>query len=415
MTLQTLTPTLARRLTVTRQRLAGPRPEATPVGIMDLIRDLGCVQIDPIRAVERTQLLVLWSRLGNYDPAHLGTLLWQERQLFEYWAHAASIVLIENYPIHQAHMRYFANGGDGSGWHRRVQAWLAENESFRQYISAQLRHRTPLSASQLEDRSTTPWQSNGWTSGLNVKQMLSFMWTQGEIMVAERRGLQKKWGLTEQCLPEWAPRETLPDHEVVRRAAQKSLRALGVGTAKQINNHFIRNRYPNLDPVLAELVAEKRIVPVTIGESGPTWPGDWYLHADDLPLLEQLAAGDWQPRTTLLSPFDNLICDRARTELLWDFHFRLEIYVPKAKRKYGYYVLPILHGDRLIGRIDPKMDRKTGTLHLNAVYAEPDAPSDPATGQAIASAITNLARFLGARDVVYSSEHIPPGWRQALR
>ncbi len=401
MTLLSLTPTLARRLAITRQRLSGPQSEATPDGIMALMRDIGCIQIDPIRAVERTQFLVLWSRLGQYDVAHLDTLLWQERKLFEYWAHAASIVLTEDYPLHQIRMRRFAQ--NDTKWARRIRAWMDDNKSFRQYILEQLGREGPLFPKQIEDLSTRPWTSTGWTNARNTNRMIEFMWEQGDIMVATRKGLRKKWDLTEKCLPEWTPRQTLSDHELVHCAAQKSLRALGVGTAKHINNHFIRDRYPNLETVLSQLVAEERVLPLSIQENGPAWSGQWYIHADDLPLLTQLTTGQaWQPRTTLLSPFDNLICDRTRTEQLWDFHFRIEIYVPKAKRKYGYYVLPILHGDRLIGRIDPKMERKTGKLHINALYLEPNAPQDPTTKQAISQAITELAQFLQAQEIVYN-------------
>jgi uncharacterized protein YcaQ len=412
----TLSPTLARRLAVTRQRLAGPQAEATPAGLLEVIRAIGCVQLDPIRAVERTQYLVLWSRVGPYDPAHLDTLLWQERKLFEYWGHAASIVLTEDYPLHEPLMRRLAQGNSNHEWTRRAKAWLNDNDAFRQHILDRLRQDGSLSAAQIEDLAVRPWTSGGWTANnpRNVTQILSLMWDQGDIMVAGRKGLQKKWALTEQWLPEWANHQPWSDRDVVRQAAQRSLRALGVGTARHITNHFIRNRYPELETALAELVVEGRIIPASIGEGGVTWPGRWYIHADDLPLLEALQAGTWQPRTTLLSPFDNLICDRDRTELMWDFYFRIEIYVPKAKRQYGYYVLPILHGDRLIGRIDPSMDRKTGKLNINAVYAEPDAPQDPETAQAIAAAIAELALFLKAKEIVYG-ETIPAGWRKAIQ
>ena len=412
MTTITLTPQTVRRLAITRQRLTDVRPKANAQGIMDILRDIRCIQIDPIRAVERTQFLVLWSRLGPYDPSHLDTLLWQERALFEYWAHAASIVLTEDYPLHRAQMQRFAQGDHP--WSRRVRAWLEANETFRQHILTRLRREGPLAPNQIEDLSLVPWKSSGWTNDRNVGRMIGFLWEQGEIMVAERNGLKKKWALTEQHLPNWTPRDVLSEAEVVRQAAQKSVRALGVGARKQINDHFIRDNYPNLASVLAELVAEQRLIPVKIREDGLTWPDEWYLHADDLPLVEQLASGEaWQPRTTLLSPFDNLICDRDRTEQLWDFHFRIEIYVPKAKRKYGYYVLPILHGDQLIGRIDPKMDRKSGILHINAIYLEPNTVQDAATGQAVIEAITDLGRFLGAREIVYG-DIMPAGWRKIV-
>jgi uncharacterized protein YcaQ len=153
---------------------------------------------------------------------------------------------------------------------------------------------------------------------------------------------------------------------------------------------------------------------VEIGEDSQTWKGTWYIHRDDLPLLERLNNGEWEPRTTLLSPFDNLICDRARTQQLFDFDFKIEIYVPKEKRQYGYYVLPILHGDQLVGRIDPLMNRKANTLEVNNVYAEPDAPVNAETGKAVARAIEELATFLGATTIAYGA-NVPTGWKKALR
>jgi uncharacterized protein YcaQ len=135
------------------------------------------------------------------------------------------------------------------------------------------------------------------------------------------------------------------------------------------------------------------------------------VHAEDLPLLEGLQAGEWTPRTTLLSPFDNLIIDRARTESLFGLRFRMEIYVPKEQRQYGYYVLPILHGDRLMGLVDPLMDRKRGTFVVNAVHA--DAPTSLTAGRSVAGAIEDLARFLGAQDVEYRGA-VPAGWRKAM-
>jgi hypothetical protein len=398
-------------LAITRQRLADPQPEATLEGMMDVFRQLGYIQLDPIRAVERTQYLVLWSRLGNYDITHLDTLLWEQRKLFEYWAHAASIVLTENYPIHHLQMRNFARSK--RKWDRRIREWLEANESFRQRILSRLREDGPLFHNQVEDLVAYSWTSGGWTNDRSASMAFSFLWEQGDIVVAERQGLNRKWALMERHLPQWANHDPWPDEEVVRRAAQISLRALGVGTARHIASHFIKGHYYNLDTILANLVAEGEILPVTITGNGATWPGEWYIHAEDVSLLEQLAAGKWQPRTTLLSPFDNLIIDRDRTELMWDFYYRIEIYVPQAKRQYGYYVLPILHGDQLIGRIDPKMERKTGTLRINAVYAEPDAPHDEATAQAIATAITSLAEFLEAKQINVSQK-IPPQWAQAL-
>jgi uncharacterized protein YcaQ len=404
---------LARRLAITRQRLAGPRPPADVTGIMHIVRDLGCLQLDPISAVARSHLLVLWSRLGPYDPAHLDALLWEERQLFEYWAHAASIVLTEDYPIHQARMRGYATGD--LPWEQRVRVWVQANEALRHHILTRLRQEGPLLSRQFKDESLMDWGSGGWTAGQNVGRMLDFLWSQGKIMVAGRSGLQKLWDLAERCLPDWTPRETLSEREVVYRAAQRSLRALGVARLTGIQQHYIRGRYPDLAEVLADLEAEGRILQVQIGEDGRVWPDAWYVHVDDLPLLERLAGapGEWKPRTTLLSPFDNLICDRERTERLFNFKFRVEIYVPKAKRQYGYYVMPILHGDQLIGRVDPAMDRKQGRLTINAVYAEPQAPMTDEAARAIGGAVEELGAFLGAKEIVYG-ERVPAGWKSVV-
>ncbi len=424
--MRTLSPTLARRLAIAKQRLAGPRPPVTTAGILEVVRDLGCLQLDPISVVARSHQLVLWSRLGAYDLADLDALLWRERSLFEYWAHVASIVLTEDYPIHNLLMRTYATGDPQSPRGKKFRAWLDENKALRRHILAELHRNGPQPSRYFEDKAAADWHSTGWTAGRNVSQMLDYLWTKGKIMVAGRSGLQKLWDVSERCLPDWTPRERLSEREVVRHAAQKSLRALGVARPRHIALHYIRGRYPGLSSALAELEAEGRIERVAIKDGGQAWPGEWYIHTDDLPLLERLDAkrGDysprsgaewgWAPRTTLLSPFDNLICDRARTQLMFNFDFTMEIYVPPDKRKYGYYVLPILHGDRFIGRIDPKMDREQKRLTINAVYADPDAPPTRATARAVAQAVEELAAFLGARDIAYDRKRVPAAWNRDL-
>ena len=389
----------ARRLAIVQQQLTAPRPgpATTPNDILALLRAIRCLQLDPIRAVERTHLLVLWSRLGNFDPAGLDFLRWESRQLFEYWAHAASIVLTEDYPIFRYHMEQYAAGHSR---HIRTFHWLAENQGLREHVLQRLEADGPLASAAIEDLSDKAWQSTGWTNGRNVPRMLDVLWTEGVLAVAGRNGNGRQWDLAERWLPDWTPRRSLPPAGVSTQGAEHALRALGVATAQQIKEHFLRGGYPDLPGALAALQQQGRIRPVQImTEDGP-WPETWYIHADALPQLARLRAGEWQPQTTLLSPFDNLICDRKRTEQLFDFYYRVEIYVPAARRQYGYYVLPILHGDRLIGRLDPKMDRKTGRLHVNAAYTE--AGVDWAgPGRAVCAAISELAPFLGANEIIY--------------
>ncbi len=401
-------------MAVAAQRLAGPQPPAgSPDDVLDLIRHLGCLQLDPISVVARSPLLVLWSRLGVFDPAHLDALLWDERRLFEYWAHAASIVLTEDYPLHRPRMRRYLSGD--SEWERRVKAWIDENDALRRYILRRLRRDGPLRSRDLEDRSSRGWRSTGWTHERNVDRMLAFMWIQGTVMVAGRVGLQRIWDLAERCLPDWTPRRALSERSVVREASQRSLKALGVATLRHIEGNFIVGRYPGLKDVVGELTRRGDVEEVTVvDDSAPAWPGTWFVHREDLPLLERIDAGDWQPRTTLLSPFDNLIRNRARTERLFGFDYRMEIYVPPAKRRYGYYVLPVLHGDRLIARIDPAMDRKRARLVVKAVHVEPGAPTTAGAARPVGDAVKSLASFLGANEIEYG-DRMPDGWRRTLR
>lgn len=403
----TLTRQEVRRLAIVRQHLADP----TPAPMLDVIRDLGCVQLDPIRAVERTHLLVLWSRLGNFDVAELDKLRWQEKALFEYWAHAASLVLTEEYPVFHWGMRQRQENPRRAA---KIKAWFDKTPGLAE-LQAQmlqrLRQDGPLFSREFESQDSVVWTS-GWSSGRYVNQLLDYMWRNGQVVVAKRVGNQRRWGLAEQFFSRTMPQERWSAEQTCRFAAQKAVRALGAATAKQIKYHYTRGMYEGLTAVLTQLVKEEILIPVTLSDGGKPLANDYYLHADDLPLLRQLQNGGWQPRTTLLSPFDNLICDRDRTEQLFDFYFRIEIYVPKAKRQYGYYVLPILHGDRLIGRIDPKMDRKTNTLHIHNVYAQPKAPKNKKAVRAIGKAVTELASFLGAKQIHWGN--VPSAW-EALK
>ena len=402
-----VSPEQARRLFILKQRLAGARPPAGPDGLLETVRDLSCVQLDPISVVDRTHRLVLWSRVGRFEQAALDRLLWQERALFEYWAHCASIVLTEDYPIHNLMMRRYPDG-DGI-WATRTRKWMEDNRRLRRYILGRLRREGPLLSRDLSEDGLHPeaWVSRGWTSGRNVSRMLDFLWAQGKIMVAGRSGGQKRWDLAERVLPASAPRDRLSPREVDRRGAERALLALGVATARHIQQHFIRNRYEELPRALADLERAGRIAQVEVQGRA----GTWYVHAQDLALLDDLEAA-WSPRTVLLSPFDNLICDRARTRQLFDFDYSIEIYTPAASRRYGYYVLPILHGDRIIGRIDPVMDREAGRLVVNSVHAEPGATRSD--GRAVAGAIEELAGFLGAGSIRHDRRRIASIWKRAL-
>jgi hypothetical protein len=411
--LRTIDRSTARRLAITVQRLAGTPPRSSPNAVLGVIRSIRCVQLDPISVVARSPLLVLGSRVSGFDPKHLDRLLWRDHSVYEYWAHAASVVLTEDHPIHAWYMRQYLRD-DGSAWNRRRLDWMAANAKLKRSVLAQVRRDGPVLARRISGGlAGESWRSSGWTNERNVDRMLGFLWASGKVMVAGREGIQKLWDLTERVLPPDAPRERLSDLEVTRRAVDRSLHGLGVGTAKHIRSHFTRDRYPELQRVLVEFERAGRIERVVVQHDGAPMPGTWYVHRDDLPLLERIERGRWEPRATMLSPFDNLIADRARAELLFDLSYRMEIYVPKAKRRYGYYSMPVLDGDRFVARVDPAMDRANRRLLVRAVHAEPGVRTTRESGRPVAEAVWDLASWLGATEIELDGS-VPAAWRSGL-
>jgi len=417
---RTISAETARQLAITRQRLAGATSKPTPDGILDVARDLGFLQLDPTSVVAPSHQLVVFSRVGPYQPKHLETLLWDERRLFESWAHAASIVVTEHYPIYRWIMQRVATGkgfwhgfsASGERQAQRVLAWMKANDALRRSMLRQIRERGPLPSRAFEDQSSGAWRSSGWNNGRNVGMMLFYLQMMGQLMVAGRSGGQKLWDLPERSLPPWTPKTRLGEPAIVRWAAEISLRALGVASPTDIREHFIRWKYVNLPAALASLEKQGRILPVGIRDTDGSWPGTWYVHADDLALLDRIEAGGWRPRTTLLSPFDNLIIDRRRTSRMFGFDYTMEIYVPAAKRRYGYFAMPVLHEDRLVARVDPAMNRDNKRLSIRRLTVESGC-EDLQVARATRDAIAGLATFLGAVAIDYDG-NVPVRWRRAL-
>ncbi len=396
-----------RQLAITKQYLH----DAQNPTFADVVASIGCLQLDPISAVAKNHRLVMWSRVGNYDMGALSDFIYGEKQMFEYWAHAASLVLSEDYPIHRHWMNLYPHPQG------RMQAWINElgekGVALKNTILTRLQNEGALPSRAFEG-GEKGGVSSGWTGESMLNKMIDYLWCRGEILVAKREGNQRWWDIAERCLPTSAPRHVFSEEEVVSIAIQKAIRGLGIGTVPHIKIHFTRNSYPKLDTILKKLVADGIVIPVKLMNDTSEMRGAYYLHSADLATLEYIERGGFAPKTVLLSPFDNLMCDRKRTEELFDYFYRIEIYVPQAKRQYGYYVLSILQGDKFIGRIDPRMERKTGVLHINAVHAEPNAPDDNGTVMAIRGQIDALGAWLGAKEIRYSSV-IPSQWEGITR
>jgi uncharacterized protein YcaQ len=365
----------ARRLAVVGQWL--PTPKGTT--ILDVVNHVGYLQLDPTNSIARNHLLVLWSRLGNYDEAELERLRWEDRELYEY---SAAIVPVADHGIHETSMRRYPNAYSGKlpDW---VNGWMRDNSALRRSIVSQLRRSGPVPSRELKFAADRAWESTGWTNERNVSRMLDFLHAKGKVVVAGRSGQQRLWDLGDRWLPRGERKLTLAEAEL--RVVERSAHNLGVATAKEIQREFFPGGpWPGAQKAIKSLVREGRLVPVTVDGL----PGERFAHA------ELLKPPPRRSHTTFLSPFDPLIRNRERTEALWDFHYRIEIYVPKAKRQYGYFVLPILHGDELVGRIDPVVDRKAGVLHVNNVWWEPGRREIP-----LDRPLRSLAKFVGADSI----------------
>ena len=391
----------ARRLALHAQGLAvaPPRAQPGPGQIEDVVRRIGCLQLDPVSAVARSPLLVLFARLGPVREAALDCAAYERRGLFDAWAHEASLVATADLPLHRWAMRT-VHDGDGA---RAVRArtFLEANAPFCDELVDELRERGPLRARELEDRSAEPWRHGWWTDEVSGRQtiarLLHLLWVSGRVGVGRREGGERLWDVFERCVPADAPAAELTDDEAEREAVLRAVRMLGVARPAHVRAHFLRRRYRRLAPTLASLVAAGRLEQVTVAGLGD----GWYAAPEDAE-----GAHDLQPgaRSTALSPFDNLLCDRDRAAELFAFEHRLEIYVPAAQRRWGYYVLPILHRERLVARADAALDAKAGLLRVHALHREPGVRRSAALDRAVARALERLAAWRGAAGVSVARE-----------
>ena len=350
-----LTKEQARRIAVRAQVLDANRP----ADLVSLVERLAMLQIDPTAAIAPTADLVAWSRLGSsYRPDHLKRALEQDRTLFEFDAVVR--------PMRDLGL-YLAGAADWPPYEKQ-RDWLRDNDRFRRDVLDLLARSGPLTSRGIPDTSVVPWPSTGWTNNRNVTQMLEFLARRGEVAVSGRVGRERLWDLPERVYPRDV--EVPSVEEAARRKNERRLASLGIARRK---------------------TTAMPVEPVDVGEAGEPAvvegvKGEWRVDPGAL-------GDEFKGRTALLSPFDRLIHDRRRAMELFDFEYALEMYKPAASRRWGYYALPILHEDRLVGKVDAIADRKASVLRLNAIHE--DVTFTRAMASAVRAELADLAAWLG--------------------
>jgi uncharacterized protein len=361
MTVHQLSRLDARRIAVRAQLLDAERP----TGLLEAVRRLTMLQIDPTAAIAPNADLVAWSRLGSsYQPDHLTAAL-ADRSLLEL---RGMVRPAEDLALYRADMALRTEPGELPGWHVSVQRWVAANDACRRDLLARLTRCGPLPSRELPDTCVVPWSSTGWTNDRNVTQMLELMVHRGEVAVAGRKGRDRLWDLAARVYPD---DPVMPAEQARLRRDERRLRSLGIA----------RPRGPEC-PVEPSDVGPVAGEPAVVAGV----KGQWRV---DPAQLGQPFSGR---AAVLLSPFDRLIHERKRMVEIFEFDYQLEMYKPVAKRRWGYFALPILVGDALVGKLDATADRKAGVLRVNAIHQ--DVPFGKGTTAAVRAEIADLARWL---------------------
>lgn len=381
----------ARWLAIDAQLLGRPRPRArsgaTVAQVEAVARALGVVQLDAVNVVERAQFLALFSRLGPYGRSHLHALTGPGGALWEYWGHAASLMPADDEPLLRWRYDHGGTHVHGPAVRARVDAWEAHSTEYLAAVMQEVRERGPLTAGQLSD----PRRRDGewWERRSAGRQALTRLHGRGRLATWRLPSFEAVYDLPERVLPpETLARPTPTVDDALAALLLKAARASGVATVKDLAGYYMI-QLKAARPVVADLVRRGELKEVAVEgwtEPGHVLPG---------------AAPRRPTRTTatLVSPFDSLVWDRARTRRVFDFEYRIEVYVPEPQRVHGYYVLPVLFGDALVARLDLKADRKASVLRVAGAHREPGIAQD-AAADAIATELNTMRGWLGLDDIV---------------
>jgi uncharacterized protein YcaQ len=336
--------------------LTPPPSEPSKSDVLQTIRRMGILQIDTISVVNRSPYLVLWSRLGNYDP------VWLEKshadgELFEYWAHANSFIPMEDYPLFRRKMLERAT----HWW--QVSEWVNNHQDIIEFVTETITEKGPQKSSDFPKRSGV---NNGWWDWKDEKIALDMLWTRGDLMIPYRKNFQRYYDLRENVITH-IPEEDIPSLQSVNDLlVEKTIKILGATRSKWIADYY-RLKKKDVQKSIQTLIDHNNIFIVDSDD----FPEGVLIHKNNLPLMDLAMKGKLKAEhTSILSPFDPLIWDRTRTKELFDFDFTLECYLPASKRKYGYFSLPILHDGRLIGRMDSKAHRKEKIFEIKSLHFE---------------------------------------------
>lgn len=366
--------------------LIPPRRKAVREDLLTAISQIHNLQIDTISIVARAHQHILWSRLGSYQTKWLDELH-AEGQLFEYFSHAVCLLPIEDYPLFHSLMRERFVGWDN------IRDWGNNNAAILDQILTHIHQNGAVRSSDFESK-----ESRGkWWDWKVEKVALEHLYYRGDLMISRRESFQRVYDLRERVLPTWDDTQA-PEYSVaVKELTRKAIKALGVASSTWAANYFYLKKAETA-AAIEQLLAEGFIFPVSIeGVKG----GPFFVHKDNETLLEAALANQLTAtHTSILSPFDPLISDRARTKDLFDFEYSIECYTPAPKRKYGYFVLPILHRGRLIGRLDAKAWRKEGRLQVISLFLEPGISINAGLIKALAKTLRSYASWQGLGTVV---------------
>ncbi len=363
--------------------LETPKVPAAKEDVLNHIHQIGYLQIDTMQAVARAPYHILWSHVGQYDPAWLDELL-AEQAIFEFWGHALSFLPIEFFPV----MRGLNLAGErpSSIWEREVLSFFP---TVYDDVIQSLKQNGPMCSADFPSRELPEGYHNSWGGNKPEKLAMQRMWNKMELMIAYRKKFRRYYDLIERVLPDWDDDNALPPDEAHFALIEKSVKALGVATPKWTKTFmYLNDRYSARS--FSEDAENGTWIPIQVED----WDTPAYLHPENLPILEQAQKGDLEPTlTTLLCPFDPLLNDRDRLEEIWDFRYRIECYVPKAKREYGYFVLPILHKGQFIGRMDTKAWRKEKNYEIKALFLEPGIEWSDDMVEAVRKAVWDFAHW----------------------